>query len=432
MNTKVKEINSFTKEIQIKVIWNDLAESYNSQFNKFRQKISMPGYRKGKVPIQLVKSNYGKSFEVDFIDKNMDLFFRKAVQSEKLNPINRAEISDLNFNEGSDFKFTAKFEVIPEFDLPKYNQIKLKLTKYTPTSNDMNKALEELEKRFSNLKTLDGGAKTGDYIECNLQEIDDSGAPIIGKKQEGRFLRLGEGYIKGETEKALIGIKADENRNIIITMDDDSKIKYDVYARKIQELIKPNMDDEFAKMADPTVENMNQLKKQIQKRIDKSLEDDFNSAKQNEIMNWFVENTKLDSPNSMVDNYIVNMIEDLKTKSPEAKNMEDEKLKEIYKVTAERQIKWYLIQEKLIDAEDANLSESELNDEIKKQIEELKDQNSDIKKYFKKSKNKKRFKEELEIKRLFEKLEGFSTIKEIKKTTDQLRKEQNQKSGGEK
>ena len=89
------------------------------------------------------------------------------------------------------------------------------------------------------------GAKSGDYVECNLQELDESGVPIVGKKQEGRFLRLGEGYIKNDAEKALLGIKAEEYRNVVITMDDDSKVTYDIYSRKVQELIKPIDEIEF-------------------------------------------------------------------------------------------------------------------------------------------------------------------------------------------
>ena len=79
MNIKIKEVNSFTKEIEVVVGWNDIEASYNSEFKKFSQKISMPGYRKGKVPVALVKSNYGKSFEVDFIDKNMDAGYHSVV-----------------------------------------------------------------------------------------------------------------------------------------------------------------------------------------------------------------------------------------------------------------------------------------------------------------------------------------------------------------
>ena len=432
MNTQINEVNSFTKEIEVVVSWNDLEETYKSEFNKFRKGISMAGYRKGKVPVALVKSNYGKSFEVDFIDKNMDKFFRKAVDAEKLHPINRAEISDLDFSEGSDFKFTAKFEVVPEYDLPKYDKMKIKLTRYTPTQTDMDKALEEMQNRFSTLKTLDEGAKSGDYVECDLQELDDSGVPVIGKKQEGRFLRLGEGYIQGDAEKSLLGIQADDKRNVVVTMDDDSKVTYEVSARKVQELIKPELDDDFAKMADPNAETFDQLKEQIQKQIDKSLEDDYNNAKQNEIMNWFIDNTNFDPPTSMVNNYIDNMVEDLKTKSAEAKTMDDAQLREIYKVTASRQIKWYLIQEKLMDEEQINFSEQELKDEIQKQIDEFKDKNPDVKKYFKKPQNKKRFKDELEVKRMFEKLEKNTIIKETTKTTDQLRKEQEKEAGGKK
>ena len=128
-------------------------------------------------------------------------------------------------------------------------------------------------------------------------------------------------------------------------------------------------------------------------------------------------------------NYIDTMVENLKAKSPKAKNMDTAKLREIYQQTSERQIKWYLIQEKIMKAEEINISSDELKVEIQKQVDEFKEKNPDVKKYFKKPQNKKRFKEELEVKRMFEKLESFTTVKETKKTTDQLRKEK-EKAGG--
>ena len=109
--------------------------------------------------------------------------------------------------------------------------------------------------------------------------------------------------------------------------------------------------------------------------------------------------------------------------------MDDEKLRGLYQKRSERQIKWYLIQEKIMKAEEINISAHELKVEIQKQVDEFKDKNPDVNKYFKKPQNKKRFKEELEVKRMFEKLESFTTVKETKKTTDQLRKEQ-KKAGG--
>ncbi len=430
MNIQIKDINSFTKEVEINITWKDLEEDYESEFNQFRKKISMSGYRKGKVPVALVKSNYGKSFEFDFIDKNLNIYYQKAISEQHLHPISKPEISDLDFSYGSELKFKSTFEVIPQYDLPIYDKIKINLIKLTPTKTDMDKSLEEFQSRQSTLKTLDEGAKTGNYVECDLKEIDEAGLPVIGKKQDGRFLRLGEGYIQGDAEKSLLGIKADENRKVVVTMDDDSKVTYDIHARKVQELIKPEIDDEFAKIADENVGSLKELKANIQKQIDKSLEEDYISAKQGEIINWFVENTKLEPPTTMVNNYIDNMITELKTKSPEAKTMDEATLRKIYQKRGEDQIKWYLIQEKLMNAEKVEVSEDELKTEIQKQIDEFKEVNPDVIKYFKKPQNKKRFQEELEVKRLFEKIESFTIIKETKKTTDQFRKEQEKAKGG--
>ena len=432
MQVEVKHLDSFTREIKIIVPWKELEKSFKVEFNSFRKKISMPGYRKGKVPIPLVKANYGKSFEVDFIDKNMDKYYRKALKSENFSPINRAQISDLNFEETSDLKFTAIFEVVPEYSLPDYNKIKISMTRYTSTDTDMEKALDEMQNKLSTLKTIEEGASSGHYVECDLEELDENNSPIDGKKQEGRFLRLGEGYIKNQAEETLLGIKAKENRTITVVMDNDAKVNYNVKARKVQELMKPELNDEFAKIADPNAKTLKELKNKIQKQIDKSLEDDFNAAKKNEIMNWFVTKTKFEPPKSMVENYINNMIEDLKSKSREAKNMEEKQLKEIYSVTAKQQIKWYLIQEKLIEKEQVNISENDLKTEIENQIKNLIDQNPDIRKYFKKPQNKKRFKEEMEIKKLFKNLENYLIIKEVTKSTDQLREDQEKEKKGKK
>ena len=87
-------------------------------------------------------------------EKNMDIYFKKAINTKNLHPINRAEISNLDFKEGSDLKFTAKFEVIPEFNLPKYDKIKINMTRYISTQTDMDKALEEIQGQFSTLKTF--------------------------------------------------------------------------------------------------------------------------------------------------------------------------------------------------------------------------------------------------------------------------------------
>lgn len=423
MKTQIKEINSFTRSLEVTVHWSDLEQKFNQEFKKFKSKIALPGFRKGKVPENLVKANYGKSFEVDFVEQSMDNYFRQALQENNLNPINKAEIKELDFNEGTDLVFTADFEVVPEFSLPKYKKIKINVTRYTPTETDLQQSLDELRERYASLKTIDSGAESGMYVECDLQELDEQGLAIVGSKQEKRFVRLGEGYFKGNAEETLIGINTGEERVVEVTMDDDRKIKYQITAHKIQELIKPDLDDDFAKSCDNNVETLEELKSSLQERITESLDNDFNSAVRNQIMSWFVENTTLEPPTSMVDNYADGMVEEAANQSAGYEKVDKDKLKDVYKSTGGNQIKWFLIQEELFKIEAVEISDEALEARIIEQIEKYKDRNPGIKKHYKKPTNKKRLKDQMEIELLFEKLKEFTVIKETTKTTDILREE---------
>lgn len=423
MKTKISDINSFTRSMKVTILWDEIKLDFVNEFKKFRAKITLPGFRKGRVPEKLVKTNYGKSFEVDFVDKIMDKYFRQALETNLLKPINQSEIKDLTFSEGTDLVFSANFEVVPDFTIPKYNKIKIKVTRYTPTDKDLNQSIEDLRERYASLKTIDSGAESGQYIECDLQELDEKGLAIIGAKQEKRFVRLGEGYFKVDAEKALLGIKAGEERIAEVSMDDGRKVKYQIKAHKIQELLKPDLDDEFAKSCDQKFETLDDLKASLNERINKSLEDDYDSAVRTHIMNWFVENTKLESPTSMVNNYVDSMVEEA-SKQQQGGQIDKAKLRDLYKTKGSNQIKWFLIQEKLFKNEEVEITDAKLDTEIKNQIEKYKDSNPSIKKHYKTSKNKKRLKDQMEIELLFEKLKEFTIIKETTKTTDVLRQEQ--------
>ena len=109
MKTKISDINSFTRSMKVTILWDEIKLDFVNEFKKFRAKITLPGFRKGRVPEKLVKTNYGKSFEVDFVDKIMDKYFRQALETNLLKPINQAEIKDLTFSEGTDLVFFANF-----------------------------------------------------------------------------------------------------------------------------------------------------------------------------------------------------------------------------------------------------------------------------------------------------------------------------------
>ena len=142
MKTNIKEINSYTRQLDVTIAWDLIEKDYQNEFKRARSRYTMPGFRKGKVPETIVKKNLGPSIEANFAENYINTYYRKALEELQLTPINQAAIENLNFQEGLDLSFTARFEVHPEIKLPKYRRkFKIKAVRYLPEMRILNKHL---------------------------------------------------------------------------------------------------------------------------------------------------------------------------------------------------------------------------------------------------------------------------------------------------
>ena len=194
MISKIKSINSFTKRIIVSIPWSDLEEPFTNHIKLFSKKINMPGFRKGKVPQKIILQNYKSELEADFAQSALDEYYALSLKEQKIVPINRASIDKLNFAEKKPLDFEAIVEIKPDFKLPNFSKkMKLKKNNYIPDDFDVDKYVEEIQIQFSELKTIEDGSKNEDLLLVDMQELDSSGVPLIGKKIENRYIKIGDG-----------------------------------------------------------------------------------------------------------------------------------------------------------------------------------------------------------------------------------------------
>ena len=122
MKLNLKEKNSYLRTLNVIVPWEELKEEYYKEFKKIKSNYSMPGFRKGSVPDKILRKNLGQSIDGNFIDHGLNIYYGEALKELKINPINQGKVLDVSFEEFSEFKFDIEFEVMPEFDLPKYQK----------------------------------------------------------------------------------------------------------------------------------------------------------------------------------------------------------------------------------------------------------------------------------------------------------------------
>ena len=423
MKTGLKEVNSYTRELDVTVAWDKLSEGFEKEFKKAQSTFELKGFRKGRVPLNIVKKNLLPSIEAHFAEHSLNEYYRKALDELELNPINQAQINKLHFHEGSDLEFVAEFEVSPEVKLPKYEKkFKIKTTRYMASTDDIDAALKEIRERHSTIKTIEDGAETGHFVNGDFQELDETGNAIEGRKIEKQYIKLGEAAFSGEAEKAFYGAKAGDEIKAEITTEEDNKVTYLVNVHKVEEQVLPDLDNEFAVLADPDVKTMDELNSKLEAQIQTSLDREHEKEIQKEVMDYFVKKSKLDAPLSMIENYLTHVVDDVKNKNQNNQPIDEENLKNAYKETAESSVKWYLIKDAIITSAGLDVSKDLVQLKIDEFIEQNPKQKNEIKKFYRKSDNKEKLYEDLLNESLFKHIGEFTTNKISEKSTAELKK----------
>ncbi len=424
MKTKVKNKNSFTKEISVTVPWKNLKDDYQKAFDKAKNHYTPPGGRKGKVfgvQLKLFKKNYTPSIEAQFSENSVNDYYRKAIADLKLSPINQGQITHLTFHEGEDLVFKIEFEFKPEIKLPNYKKkFKVSAIKYIPSKKDIDDSLSDLQNRFSSMEEVKDGADKEHFLFVDLQELD-SGSPVIGKKIEKQYVRLGFGAFKNAALKTMKGIKKDEQRNVSIDIE-GKKVDYQVFVHKVEKQITPKLDNKFAAIVEPGLKTLKELKDKIKDNINQSFENEHIKEINNGIINYFVDKTKLDAPESMIQNYLDHIIENNKAQQPNLTKDQEEEMRNSGLEGAIFNVKWYLIKEKIIDDEKISVSKEDIDNKTKDLIKREPQNENSIKDFLKNPENQQRLFDDMLSEKLFDFIKNYVNVKVNKKKSDELRK----------
>ena len=421
METNLKEINSYTRQLDITIAWELIQDEYEKEFSRARSSFSMKGFRKGKVPEQIVKKNLGPSIEAHFAEDSINTYYRKALDKLEIAPINQASIDNLEFKEGIALSFSARFEVNPEIMLPKYQKkFKIKAVRYMAGNEDIEQALTQYQEQHASIKTIQSGAETGHFIRGDFNVLDDSGLPIVGSKMENQYIRLGFGLFKEDAEKVFIGAKEGDEVTVSI-QNKENTVKYHVKINRVEEQILPDIDDELAKTINENTNTLTELKNVIKDELQASLDNDHKELVRKEIIDYFVQNTKVEAPESMVSLYLEQIKDDLEKRN---QPFDEKQMKENYQSHSEWNIKWYLIKDQIIENEALDISDEELDGKIQDTISKNQKNETQIKSFYKQSKNKQQLFSKMLIDKLFARLSEFAKVKVVEESTNELRKKQ--------
>ena len=423
MKIKINKTNDYARELEIDIPWSELESDFNTTIKKFSKKVKMPGFRAGKIPRNRLMQQFQSNIEAEFMENNFQKYYLMAVQQEELLPVNKAEISDVHFHMNEHFSFKAVFEIEPEAVIPKLkrNSLSVQRTIYIHDEHDIEDAIMQLRKSHATIATVEDGAIEGDYLICTLQKLDESGVPIIGKKFEKQYLRVGKGSFTDNQKEKLIGLKpGDSNRVILPVNEEGENAEYELTVGNVEREILPEVNEEFLKRINSDLDSLDALTSDVEKKIKANFEERSRTAYERDLSDALIDLASPSFAPSMVENYLANLIEDVK-KQNKGEPMDEEKVREHYTPVAERNVKWYSLRNKLIETQDIAASKENVEDYIEKLVERTPQSEKEIRKFYKKPSDRKRVEDDLVEKKILEYLEQFAKVKEVEVYTKDLR-----------
>jgi trigger factor len=374
-NFEVKEISNCKKEISITIPSETVDSIREKEIAKFQKSAQLPGFRKGKVPKSMLMKTYAGTIEQNTIDEAINLKFREGAMEKELNPIDSPVLKDMKFDDDKNLTVVLEVEVFPEIELKKYKDLKLNKTVYEISDKDVEMVIDNIRHEKATISPVEDGAKDGNILTVEMQELDEQGVPIIGKKYENFKIGIGSGQFDADMEKQLIGVKRDEERQISKTYskkDKDEKLagkteKFLVTVKTVEEEFLPEVDDEFVKQLGIDEENVNGMRDKIKHNLEHSYSDQAEQQFYNQLAHELLKENEFDVPNKMVEEYLDRIVEDIKNKD---KKVDEAAVRKNYLNDATFNMKWFYLKDKISQVEKLEVKDEDIN----KYLENIEDE----------------------------------------------------------
>ena len=384
MSLQVEKLEKGMAKLTIEVPAEEFTKAIEVAYNKNKKKISVPGFRAGKVPRAMIEKMYGTGiFVEDAANEIIPDAYEKAFKECEEEITSTPKIEVVQAEEGKPFIFTAEVALKPEVTLGTYKGVEVEKPVVEVSEEDINAEIEKERKNCARTITVeDRPVKDGDIVNINFEGFVD-GEAFEGGKGEDFPLTIGSHSFIDNFEEQLIGKNIDDEVEVNVTFPEnyhEESLKgkpalFKVKINKIQENELPELDDEFASEVS-SYDTFEEYKKSVEDHLKEQKENEAKTRKEDAVIEAIIKDAKMEIPDAMMETEQRSIINDFSQRlKMQGMNIEqyymytglnEEKMMEQVKEQADRRIKTRLVCEAIVNAEKIEVSEEELDAELKK------------------------------------------------------------------
>ena len=399
MSLQVEKLEKNMAKLTVEVSAEQFAEAMKKAYNKMKSRFNIPGFRRGKAPQAMIEKMYGEGvFYEEAADEAINETYGQAMKESELEIVSRPEISITQIGRGKSFIYTALVAVKPEVTLGEYKGVEVQKADAEVKAEDVEAELKKVQEQNSRLISVeDRAVEANDQVTIDFDGSVD-GVAFDGGKAEDYKLVIGSHTFIDTFEDQLIGKKIGEECEVNVTFPEQYHAanlagKPAVFKVKVKEIhVKelPELNDEFAGEVSE-FETLDEYKKDVEKKLAEKKAEAAEETNENRVVEKVVENATMEIPDAMIDSQVANMIQDM-ARNMQAQGidmdtylkytgMDMERMRQSMRPQAVRRIQTRLVLEAVVKAENIEITDARVDEEIAKMAETYKLEAEQLKGY---------------------------------------------------
>ena len=271
MKSDLETLNPTRVKLTVEVPFEELKPSLDAAYRKIGAQVTIPGFRKGKVPPRVIDQRFGRATVLDeAVNEALPKFYIEAVEANDVSPLGQPEVDVTSFEDGQQLTFTAEVDVRPEFDLPDYDGLEVTVDDADVSDAEVDEQLDGLRERFATLTGVDRAAADGDFVSIDLS-ASVAGEAVDDLTAKGLSYQVGQGSLLDGLDEAITGLAAGEKADFPTALvggdhaGEEATVTVEVKSVKEREL--PELDDDFAQTASE-FDTLDELRADVRTRVE--------------------------------------------------------------------------------------------------------------------------------------------------------------------
>ena len=367
MQVTITSLSDIQQEADILVLNDELQTHFQLAYERYRPKVELRGFRKGRVPMPMIKQLYGEAIERDALDDIANDMYRKAMDEKNIKPLGRPAMIDMDFKRGEQLHFKIHYEVKPEITLGIYKGIAVEKPVHTVNNEETEAEITSIRRANGTSADVTSVTDADHIVIADVQELDESGAPLIGKKTSNTRFPLWDTTLASEIRTALLSARTGETTTLRFESkheDHAHTVHLAITPTKIEKMTLPPFDDDLVKKitANATT-SQEEFRKNLRADIERYWAARSTEVLDDNIAKAIVAAHDFPVPEALVSTLLDGMVEDVRHRTRDQKlpkGFDEKKFRENNREYAVWQGKWILLKERIAAAENITVHEGEL------------------------------------------------------------------------